>query len=121
MQQIIGSRLKSKNRENKWSILFFVIVAFWALVLVSTVSGRLYGVYGLVDRSVDLSFITIPLLAIIMLYTVITFFIFITHLLAIKKARNYQLKLCSPSVNKEPPVSAIGIMRNLVTFDERSL
>jgi cellulose synthase/poly-beta-1,6-N-acetylglucosamine synthase-like glycosyltransferase len=57
------------------------------------VFGWLTGVYGLVDDSLDLSFITLPLLGIVVLYTAVTFFIFITYLCTIRKVKNHQTEL----------------------------
>lgn len=95
MQKLTGSRKSGNQGETKWKILFFVLIGFWAFVLFSTIFGRLSGVYGIVDTSVDLSYITIPLLAIVLLYTAVTFFVFITHLLSINMTKRQQLKLCS--------------------------
>ncbi len=94
MLRLGGLPKNGTKRETKWKFIFYVLVAVWAFVLLTTVFGRFSGVYGLVDTSVDLSYITIPLLAIVMLYTAVTFFVFITHLLMINKARKYQETLC---------------------------
>lgn len=78
------------KNEKKWMGMFFVLVGLWSLVLFFTLSSRTTGVYGLVDRSVDLSFVTIPLLGIILLYTLVTVFIFLAYLVTIRNARRYQ-------------------------------
>lgn len=76
--------------DKKWTTFFFVLLGLWSLVLLSTVISRVNGFYGLVDYSVDLSFLTTPLLGIVLIYTVVTMFIFVAYLLTIKKAKKYQ-------------------------------
>ena len=66
---------------------FFVLVGLWSVVLITTVYNRLVGSYGLVDDSVDLSFLTTPLLAIILVYTIVTIFVFVAYLVLIKKVK----------------------------------
>ena len=65
------------------------------MVLVTTVYNRLVGSYGLVDDSVDLSFVTTPLLAIILVYTIVTIFVFIAYLVLIKKVKKEQIVSCN--------------------------
>jgi cellulose synthase/poly-beta-1,6-N-acetylglucosamine synthase-like glycosyltransferase len=110
---LVGSPKNGKKSEAKWKFIFFILLIVWALVLLITVFARLSGVYGLVDTSVDLSYITISLLAIVMVYTAVTFFVHITHLLTINKARKYQEKHCS--LSKTP---ADGSTRNHDYFKE---
>jgi cellulose synthase/poly-beta-1,6-N-acetylglucosamine synthase-like glycosyltransferase len=81
--------------EKKWIIFFVLFVGIWSLVLVSTLLSRVTGDRGLVDFSVDLSFATIPLLALIIAYTMVTTFIFVAYLCAIRKAKRYQIKMYS--------------------------
>jgi cellulose synthase/poly-beta-1,6-N-acetylglucosamine synthase-like glycosyltransferase len=81
--------------EKKWIIFFFLFVGLWSLVLVSTILSKVTGEQGLVDFSVDLSFATIPLLAIIIAYTMVTTFIFVAYLCVIRKAKRYQKKMYS--------------------------
>ena len=81
--------------EKKWIIFFFLFVGLWSLVLVSTILSKVTGEQGLVDFSVDLSFATVPLLAIIIAYTMVTTFIFVAYLCVIRKAKRYQKKMYS--------------------------
>lgn len=77
--------------EKKWTAFFFLLVSLWSVVLVTTVYNRLSGASGLVDDSVDLSYVTTPLLAIVLVYSFITIFIFVAHSFAIKRAKRYQM------------------------------
>jgi hypothetical protein len=81
--------------EKKWIIFFFLFVGLWSLVLVSTILSKVTGEQGLVDFSVDLSIATVPLLAIIIAYTMVTTFIFVAYLCVIRKAKRYQKKMYS--------------------------
>lgn len=96
--------------EKKWIAFFFVLVGLWSVVLVTTVYNRIAGVYGLVDTSVDLSFITTPLLALVLMYTFITVFIFVAHILTINRAKRYQMS-CQGSKFIENLVSKDGEKR----------
>lgn len=89
-------RLRSiwPNSEKRWIAFFFVLVGLWSVVLVTTLYNRLVGTYGLVDDSVDLSFVTTPLLAIILVYTIVTIFVFIAYLVLIKKVKKEQILSC---------------------------
>jgi cellulose synthase/poly-beta-1,6-N-acetylglucosamine synthase-like glycosyltransferase len=81
--------------EKKWIVFFFLFVGLWSLVLVSTILSKVTGEQGLVDFSVDLSIATVPLLAIIIAYTMVTTFIFVAYLCVIRKAKRYQKKMYS--------------------------
>ena len=72
------------------------------MVLVTTVYNRLVGSYGLVDDSVDLSFLTTPLLAIILVYTIVTIFVFIAYLVLIKKVKKEQIVSCNTLESLQP-------------------
>ncbi len=79
--------------ERKWIAFFFLLVGAWSIVLFTTVYNRLSGSYGLVDNSIDLSFLTTPLLMIILVYTFVTIFVFVAHIFTSKRAKKYQTTL----------------------------
>ncbi|HEY7111016.1 MAG TPA: glycosyltransferase family 2 protein [Nitrososphaeraceae archaeon] len=76
--------------EKKWMGFFALLIVLWSIVVITTLYNQIIGSYGLVDTSVDLSFITTPLLAIILIYTFVTILVFVVHILAFKKAKKYQ-------------------------------
>lgn len=98
------------SSEKKWISFFLLLVALWSIVLVTTLYNKVTGLDGLVDSSVDLSFVTSPLLLIIMIYTFVTIFVFLAHFIAVKKAKMYQLMLWQSSKHTEQPSGAMGNM-----------
>jgi cellulose synthase/poly-beta-1,6-N-acetylglucosamine synthase-like glycosyltransferase len=79
--------------DKAWIALFFVVVALWFIVLASTIYPWIYGIEVLVDKEVDLTYLTLPLLGINMMYTLISIFIFATYLALFNKVKNYQLQM----------------------------
>jgi cellulose synthase/poly-beta-1,6-N-acetylglucosamine synthase-like glycosyltransferase len=88
--------------EKKWIFFFVFFIGLWGLVLLSTLLSRITGQQGLVDYSVDLSVATIPLLGIIILYTMVNVFVFVAYFFGIRKAKAYQKKLCSSHILLSP-------------------
>jgi cellulose synthase/poly-beta-1,6-N-acetylglucosamine synthase-like glycosyltransferase len=79
--------------EKRWIATFFALAALWAFVLLSTLYTTVEGIETLVDDSLDLSLVTIPLMAFSLVYATVTVFIFILYLVTYKKAEHHQLRL----------------------------
>lgn len=65
--------------EKRWIFLVFAFIAIWAWVLTTTLYTTISKTGVLIDTDVDLSYITLPLLGIILLYTLVTIFIFVVY------------------------------------------
>jgi cellulose synthase/poly-beta-1,6-N-acetylglucosamine synthase-like glycosyltransferase len=75
--------------------MIFAFIGIWVLVLSSTLYTTVTKSGLLIDKEVDLSYITMPLLGIILVYTLITIFIFIIYLLTFNKVKSHQLQMRS--------------------------
>ena len=79
--------------DKPWIAFFFVVIALWILVLISTVYPWVYGIEILVDREVDLTYFTLPILGFNLIYVFALIMIFAVYLVAYGRVRNYQLKM----------------------------
>ncbi|HEV8405071.1 MAG TPA: glycosyltransferase [Nitrososphaera sp.] len=79
--------------EKGWIAFFFVIVALWALVLISTIYPRVYGVEILVNTDIDLTYYTLPILGFNLIYVFMLILIFALYLGTHSKVRKYQLQM----------------------------
>jgi cellulose synthase/poly-beta-1,6-N-acetylglucosamine synthase-like glycosyltransferase len=78
--------------EKRWIILVFSFIAVWAWVLSTTLYTTISKTGILIDTEVDLSYITLPLLGIILIYTVVTIFIFVVYFATYNKVKAHQLR-----------------------------
>jgi cellulose synthase/poly-beta-1,6-N-acetylglucosamine synthase-like glycosyltransferase len=77
--------------ENGWK-LFLVIVIFLYLVTISTIIYFVVsGTAPLIDRSIDLYYITLPILVLALIYVSVSICIFGIYLVGYKKVKNKQL------------------------------
>ena len=78
--------------EKRWILLVFVFIALWAWVLSTTLYTTVARTGILIDKEVDLSYITLPLLGIILLYSLVTIFIFVVYFATYNRVKGYQLR-----------------------------
>jgi cellulose synthase/poly-beta-1,6-N-acetylglucosamine synthase-like glycosyltransferase len=78
--------------EKRWILLVFSFIAVWAWVLSTTLYTTISKTGILIDTEVDLSYITLPLLGIILLYTLVTIFIFVVYFATYNRVKGYQLR-----------------------------
>jgi cellulose synthase/poly-beta-1,6-N-acetylglucosamine synthase-like glycosyltransferase len=88
--------------EARWIAVFFALATLWTFVLLSTIYTTIEGVETLVDESLDLSLVTIPLMALSLVYAAITIFIFILYLLTYNRAERYQLRMKATYSSNNP-------------------
>jgi cellulose synthase/poly-beta-1,6-N-acetylglucosamine synthase-like glycosyltransferase len=69
------------------------MAAIWSFVLFSTIYTTIEGIEALVDKSLDLSWVTLPILSISLVYAVVSIFIFILYLATYKRAIRNQLQV----------------------------
>jgi cellulose synthase/poly-beta-1,6-N-acetylglucosamine synthase-like glycosyltransferase len=81
--------------ERRWIFLVFAFIGLWLLVLGSTLFSTITKSGLLIDKEVDLSYITMPLLGIILVYTLITIFIFVVYLVTFDRVKRYQISIKS--------------------------
>jgi poly-beta-1,6-N-acetyl-D-glucosamine synthase len=76
--------------EKIWILFFYAIISIWAIIIISTIYYMITGDEVLVDSSINLNFITMPLLLIIFFYTFLSLSIFIIYLFVDKKVKLMQ-------------------------------
>jgi poly-beta-1,6-N-acetyl-D-glucosamine synthase len=79
--------------DKAWIAFFFIVIALWGLVLMSTIYPWIYGIEILVNAEVDLTYFTLPILGFNLIYVFMLIMIFVLYLTAYGKVRNYQLKM----------------------------
>ena len=95
--EYITSKETKRNlkTERRWIFLLFGIIGLWLLVLGSTLFTTVTKSGLLIDTEVDLSYVTMPLLGIILVYTIITIFIFVVYLVSFDRVKRYQISIKS--------------------------
>lgn len=83
------------SSEKKWIALFTVILALWALVLTSTIYPWLVGIEILVNKEINLTYVTAPLLAFNLLYVVLMIFVYVAYLAVAGKVQRHQTQMKS--------------------------
>lgn len=78
--------------EKRWIVLFFVIGVLWFTIISSTIYYWIYGIEVLIDKDIDLYYLTLPLLGFNLLYSLVSIFIFCVYITTFNKVKNYQLK-----------------------------
>ncbi len=78
-------------KEKIWIIFFYTIICIWVIIISSTIYYLIVGDEILADTSININFVTLPLLIIILIYTFLSISIFIIYLLADGKVKSMQL------------------------------
>lgn len=76
--------------EKKWIIFLFVVFYLWFVPIVTILYYYITGFQVLIDSEVNLYYITLPLVAYVIGYTILTLFIFIIHVIAYNKIKESQ-------------------------------
>jgi cellulose synthase/poly-beta-1,6-N-acetylglucosamine synthase-like glycosyltransferase len=69
-----------------------VVGAVWFTIVSSTIYYWIYGIEVLIDKDIDLYYLTLPLLGFNLLYTLASIFIFCVYITISNKVKNYQQK-----------------------------
>lgn len=77
--------------EKVWKPFFFIVIFLWSLSISTILYFIITGSQPLIDRSVNLYYITLPILVLTLLYVFLTLFIFAVYLLTFGKVKNKQL------------------------------
>jgi cellulose synthase/poly-beta-1,6-N-acetylglucosamine synthase-like glycosyltransferase len=78
------------NFDRLWICAFFILIALWAVVLISTIASASKNV--LVDRDVDLTIVTLIPVAITIVYFFLWIFIYSVYFLTFSKVKNRQIR-----------------------------
>ncbi len=86
--------------DKGWILFFFAIISLWALVLTATLYPYVYGTEILVDREVDLTYFTLPILSFNLIYVFMLILIFALYLGTYGRARKYQMRMKKNATEK---------------------
>ena len=109
--------------EKRWIVLFFVIGVLWFTIISSSIYYWIYGIEVLIDKDIDLYYLTLPLLGFNLLYTLVSIFIFCIYITTFNKVKNYQLKKITENkgdLSKENVITnsiCSGAIRSIVVGD----
>jgi cellulose synthase/poly-beta-1,6-N-acetylglucosamine synthase-like glycosyltransferase len=76
--------------EKRWIAAFVVVAVVWFVILFTTLYQWANGIRILVDNSIDLTYVTLPLIAFPLTYTFISIFVFSVYLLTFNKVKARQ-------------------------------
>ena len=76
--------------EKRWIASFFIVIFVWFGILFSTVYQWANGVEVLIDSEVDLSYVTLPLMGLALVYTLSGIFIFAVYFIAFNRVKTRQ-------------------------------
>ncbi len=77
---------------NFWIGFFFIILFLWVVSILNIIYFAVNGIQPLIDRSIDLYFVTLPLLIVVLSYLFLGFFVFIVYMASFGRVKNNQLE-----------------------------
>lgn len=87
--------------EKKWTALLIGLVSIWIAVVYSTIYPKLSGDQPLIDSSINLTFLTTPLLVFNMLYFSMLIFVFLVYLSVYGQTKKRQIQIVD-AYNADP-------------------
>lgn len=84
--------LELKILEKLWKPFFFTVIFVWLICISTIFYFVISGAKPLIDRSVNLYYITYPILMLSLLFLFLSFFIFTVYFLTFEKVKNKQIK-----------------------------
>lgn len=85
-----GQKTKNMATEKRWIASFFIVIVVWFGILFSTIYQWANGIEVLVDTEIDLSYVTLPLMGLALIYTLSGIFVFVVYLVAFNKVKARQ-------------------------------
>ena len=76
--------------EKRWIASFFIVIVVWFGILFSTIYQWANGIEVLVDTEIDLSYVTLPLMGLALIYTLSGIFVFVVYFVAFNKVKARQ-------------------------------
>jgi cellulose synthase/poly-beta-1,6-N-acetylglucosamine synthase-like glycosyltransferase len=77
---------------NFWIGFFFIILFLWVVSILNIIYFAVNGIQPLIDRSIDLYFVTLPMLIIVLSYLFLGFFVFIVYMASFGRVKNNQVE-----------------------------
>jgi cellulose synthase/poly-beta-1,6-N-acetylglucosamine synthase-like glycosyltransferase len=116
-------RRQNMATEKRWIASFFIVIVVWFGILFSTVYQWANGIEVLVDNEVDLSYVTLPLMGLALIYTLSGIFVFVVYLVAFNKVKARQQQKYD-LIEREKEIERQRYIRTVVTTrteDEREM
>jgi cellulose synthase/poly-beta-1,6-N-acetylglucosamine synthase-like glycosyltransferase len=104
-----------KQNEKVWKGLFVTVVILWLLTISSIVYLVVSGSEPLINKSVDLYFLTLPLLVLALLYVCLSIFMFALYMLTFQKVKKKQMLAVRRSALKK--ALAINSVKNALSLE----
>ena len=82
---------RSNMSENGWKMFLFIVIFLWLVTISTIIYFVVSGTAPLIDRSIDLYYITLPILALALIYVSVSICIFGIYLVGYGKVKNKQL------------------------------
>ena len=77
--------------ETGWKIFLFIVIFLWLVTISTIIYFVVSGTSPLIDRSIDLYYITLPILALALIYVSVSICIFGIYLVGYERVKNKQL------------------------------
>ena len=96
---------RSNMSEKGWKMFLFVVIFLWLVTISTIIYFVVSGTAPLIDRSIDLYYITLPILALALIYVSVSICIFGIYLVGYEKVKNKQLI----AINREIQTKSINM------------
>jgi len=77
---------------NFWIAFFFIILFLWVVSILNIIYFAVNGIQPLIDRSIDLYFVTLPMLIVVLSYLFLGFFVFVVYMASFERVKNNQVE-----------------------------
>ena len=77
--------------ENGWKGFFYIVIFMWLITISTIIYFVTSGSTPLIDRSIDLYYITLPIPALALIYVSLSIFVFGIYIVGYGKLKNKQL------------------------------
>ncbi|HET7148807.1 MAG TPA: glycosyltransferase [Candidatus Nitrosopolaris sp.] len=95
-----------KLGTNFWIGFFFTILFLWVVSILNIVYFAVNGIQPLIDKSIDLYSVTLPMLIVVLSYLFLGFFVFIVYMVSFGRVKNNQIEAIKNADN----IDNIGVL-----------
>jgi cellulose synthase/poly-beta-1,6-N-acetylglucosamine synthase-like glycosyltransferase len=107
---------------NFWIGFFFIILFLWVVSILNIIYFAVNGIQPLIDRSIDLYFVTLPMLIIVLFYLFLGFFVFVVYMASFGRVKNNQVDSIKNENNTRVLIpSSLALSGKVQEKDEKDL
>ena len=111
-----------KLGTNFWIGFFFIILFLWAVSILNIIYFAVNGIQPLIDRSIDLYFVTLPMLIVVLSYLFLGFFVFIVYIVSFGRVKNNQIESIKNENNTRVLIpSCLALLGKVQEKEEKDL